>query len=89
MTVEFIIPKKRIGLEFTIPAADSGADKHFVHNQMSPSNTWTVAHGLNKYPSVHVIDSAGQECIGTITYDTLNQLTITFNAAFSGKAYLN
>lgn len=64
-------------------------DKHYVHNQISPSSEWTINHGLNKYPSVAVVDSAGTKCVGDIQYINQNTVTITFAAEFSGKAYLN
>jgi hypothetical protein len=38
---------------------------------------------------VTVIDSAGEEVIGNITYDDQNQVTITFSGAFKGSATLN
>jgi hypothetical protein len=70
------------------PGADG--DKFFRFDQASPASSWVVVHNLNKYPSVTVVDSAGSPAIGTVAYDTLNQLTIDFDgAAFSGRAYLN
>ena len=48
-----------------------------------------IVHNLNKYPAVSIIDSAGDEVIGNIHYDSLNQVTITFIGAFKGKATLN
>jgi hypothetical protein len=50
---------------------------------------WTVTHNLGKNPSVAVVDSAGTVVIGQVDYDTINQITLTFKAAFSGKAYFN
>ncbi len=67
----------------------SDADKTYEHAQNMPSDTWIVSHGLNKYVSVTVVDSGGSMVEGTMVYDSLNQVTITFNATFSGKAYLN
>lgn len=64
-------------------------DKEYVHEQNSSSNTWTINHGMNKYPSVSVQDSAGTTVIGEITYNDKNTITLTFSGAFSGKAYLN
>lgn len=69
------------------PAA--GADLHFVHVQGPAASAWVITHGLGKYPTVRVVDSAGDECEGEIVYGSLNQLTITFSAPFSGTAYLN
>lgn len=64
-------------------------DKHHVHDQGLPALVWTVQHGLDKYPTVAVIDTGDNVVIGEVTYIDLNNLTITFNAAFSGKAYSN
>jgi len=64
-------------------------DKRYVHNQNTTSSTWVVAHNLNKFPSVTVVDSAGTIVIGEIDYIDMNNVTLTFSAAFSGVAYLN
>ena len=61
----------------------------YTHNQASPSNTWVINHSLNKNPSVTVVDSSGNQVEGAVTINSLNQITITFCGAFSGKAYLN
>jgi len=61
----------------------------YFHDQGVPSQVWTVQHNLNKRPSVTVVDSAGSDVIGKISYINDNELTITFNASFSGSAYLN
>lgn len=66
-----------------------GASLQFVFEQNVPASTWTVTHTLAKYPSVTVVDSAGTTVEGLVTYDSLDQITITFNASFSGVAYLN
>lgn len=70
-------------------AESSLADKNYVHNQITTSATWSITHNLNKYPSVSVVDSGKNWVIGDVQYINENQLTVTFNAAFSGKAYLN
>ena len=66
----------------------------YIHNQSSASNTWTINHNLNRFPSVTVIDSGNTIVQGTVVYNSNKQLTITFFSAgsalsFSGKAYLN
>lgn len=71
------------------PPGDDATDLRYVHDQMSASATWTIAHNLGKYPSVTVMDSGGSVCEGTIVYDSINQITLTFSAAFAGIAYLN
>lgn len=65
------------------------SDKFFVFEQAVASNRWTVEHNLDKYPSVTVVDSAGTIIIGEVAYLSRNSLRITFQSAFSGKAYMN
>lgn len=64
-------------------------DKHFTHKQVTASATWTISHGLNKCPSVTVVDSAGTEVVGDVKHVDINTIRITFSAAFSGSAYIN
>ena len=64
-------------------------DKNYIHTQGTSSTSWVVSHNLNKYPSTTVVDSAGTVVIGLVDYDSLNQVTLTFKATFSGKAYFN
>ena len=69
-------------------------DITYKHNQSSVSNTWTITHNLNRFPSVTVVDSGNTVVEGTVVYNSNKQLTITFFSAgsplaFSGKAYLN
>jgi hypothetical protein len=64
-------------------------DKNFVYDQGMPSLVWTIQHNLNKFPSACAVDTAKSIVVGQIDYIDLNNLTITFNASFSGEAYLN
>jgi hypothetical protein len=61
----------------------------YTHTQSSTSDTWTIAHNLNFYPNVSVFDSAGTMVEGSVTHTDDTQLTITFSATISGKAYLS
>lgn len=61
----------------------------YVHSQSSASSTWTISHGLGRKPSVTIVDSSGNVQIGEVLYDSDNQITLAFAAAFSGYAYLN
>ena len=60
----------------------------YVHNQAVPSDTWTINHNLGGHPTAVVHDSAGTQCEGNFSYPSINQLVITFSAAFSGVAYV-
>lgn len=65
-------------------------DLNFVHQQGVPSDVWVCPHGLGKFPSVTVIDSAGDRVAGAeVHYDSVNQCTLRFGAPFSGSALFN
>lgn len=60
-----------------------------IYRQSVASDTWTIPHNLNKYPSVTVVDSTGRVVVGGTQYVDANTIVLTFNGAFSGVAYLN
>lgn len=66
-----------------------GSDVFYTHTQGSPATVWNIGHALGKFPSVTVVDSGGTTVQGEVAYVDANNLTITFSAGFSGKAYLN
>lgn len=67
----------------------SATDKSYEHTQASSSASWVIPHQLGKKPSVTVQDGSGNDIEGSITFTDDNNLTITFNTAFTGVAYLN
>ena len=69
--------------------ATDGADKTYIHLQGVSSATWSISHSLAKKVSVMVVDSAKRVVVGQVDYVDDNNITITFNGAFSGEAYLN
>lgn len=71
------------------PQGPAGSDTTYVHTQTTPSATWVIPHGLDKFPAVDVVDSASNVVIGEIHYNNANTVTITFIAAFAGQAFLN
>jgi hypothetical protein len=64
-------------------------DKTYVYTQSVPSTVWTIQHNLDKFPSVSVVNINNILMYGEVTYIDTNNLTITFSAGFSGKAYMN
>lgn len=71
------------------PSSPGATDRNHLHLQSIASAEWTIAHGLGKYPSVTILDSAGDEVDGEVTHVDLDTLVIRFSAAFSGRASLN
>lgn len=72
------------------PAGPKGdtASVFYVHTQATASDIWTINHNLGGNPTAVVHDSAGTQCEGNFSYPSINQMTITFSAAFSGVAYI-
>jgi hypothetical protein len=64
-------------------------DARYTFTQAVPSASWSVTHGLDKFPSVDVVDTSGNVVEGDIQYIDSNNVTITFSASFAGKAYFN
>ena len=61
----------------------------YEHMQGSASSSWAITHNLGFKPNVTVIDSAGNIVEGEIAYTNSNSLTVSFQSAFSGNAYLS
>ena len=76
--------------DFAVFTLSSGlADKTFEFTQGVPATTWNIQHDLGKFPSITVIDTADTVVTGQYEYIDNNNVTLTFSAAFAGKAYLN
>lgn len=73
-----------------IPIGSGGSgDKTFSFTQTVASKRWEIKHDLGKYPSVTIVDTGDNVVVGQVDYMDENNLVCIFNAAFSGKAYLN
>jgi hypothetical protein len=70
------------------PPGPSAPTLRFVFNQATPSSFWSINHSLGGFPAVVVVDSANTVVYGMIEYVDATQVTVTFSAPFSGKAFL-
>jgi len=61
----------------------------YTHTQNAVSSTWTIIHNLGFYPNVITLDSAGTIIEGSIAFDTVNQITVSFSISTSGIAHLS
>lgn len=64
------------------------SDKHFEQT-FTVASTVNVNHNLEKYPAVSVTDSTGDEVEGRVNYIDLNNITLEFSGAFSGRVTCN
>jgi hypothetical protein len=70
-------------------AGISDKSETFVVDQADAASQWVINHTLEKFPSVTVVDSAGNVVYGQVNYVDENTVTVDFGASFSGTAYLN
>lgn len=62
---------------------------YYIYTQREPSKEWYIYHGLNKRPSVTVVDSGDNVVVGTISYIDNDTVKLTFAIEFSGRVYIN
>lgn len=84
-------------LTFVIPEGPQGekgekgdtSAASFVYEQVTPSTTWNINHNLGFRPAVTVVDSGGNDVVGSILYVDEDNVVVTFSTAFGGKAFLS
>lgn len=67
----------------------NGVRQTYTHVQSTASNVWVIEHNLGKYPRYTFVDGNNNVIEGGVHYDSLNQMTVTFAEAESGKAFLD
>lgn len=65
------------------------SDKTFVFEQGEASDTWEIEHNLGKFPSVEIVDTAGNRFFPAVQWIDENNCIATMNGACKGKAFLN
>jgi len=71
-----------------ISASGGSGDKNFVYD-FTMQHTLNISHGLQKYPTATVINSAGDKVESTVQYVDINNVIIQFTKPFSGRVTLN
>jgi hypothetical protein len=61
----------------------------YIHDQVTPSDTWVVTHWLGFNPNVTTVDSANTRIEGELFYLDLNSLELQFSVPIGGRAYLS
>jgi hypothetical protein len=86
------VVEEQIGVVEVLVPGQPGKDAvltTLIFEQSTPSSEWVIHHNLNRYPTVAVVDSAGDLVLGNVTYVDSNTIFLSFSAPFGGKAYLN
>lgn len=69
-------------------SASGAFTNRYEFTQQAAAATWVITHSLGGKPTVTIVDSADTHVFGEVQYNSTTQVTVTFSAAFSGKAYL-
>ena len=69
------------------PPGPPGEGAYHMHVQSTPAASWVIDHDLLYRPAVTVVDSAGSQVEGDVTYYD-SQVVVSFSGAFAGTAYL-
>lgn len=78
-----------VAYSHTLTNAGRGNSISIYHfTQSTAAAIWTINHNLNNKPAVNCVDASGNSIVGTVSYTSLNSLTITFSVALAGSAYL-
>lgn len=65
------------------------SDKTYIFEQGEASDTWYIQHNLGKFPSVEIVDTAGNRFFPAVQWVDENNCIATMNGACKGKAFLN
>lgn len=63
--------------------------KPITFEQLLPISVWEIPHSFLYLPDVKILDSAGDQVFGDITYPNATTVRATFSAPFSGQATLS
>lgn len=71
-----------------VMSSSGSVDRHYKTAIMN-GDVWEIEHNLGKFPSITVVDTANNVIYADVTYDDLNNVTITFASSVTGYAYFN
>lgn len=72
-----------------IKGEGGGTQQTTVIPHLTPESVWVVDHYLGRYPAVTILNPTGEQVLGEITYNSADQLTVTFSENVTGTLYLN
>ena len=89
LTLAFKGASSTVGNSVISIAPFGGQDYEYDEEIPVAASTWEINHNLGRFPSITTVDSAGSEITGAVTYNNENKITVVFNSATSGNAYLD
>lgn len=74
--------------DVTISFNPNGTIKQYVHEQSTPSDTWTMYHEFGGYPDVVLLDADGEKVDTDLFYPDSNTVVAVFSSPLAGTAAL-
>lgn len=68
---------------------NTGSDKELHFTKIGESDTWHINHGLNKFPTINILDHEGALVVGEVEYVDKNYIILRFSTPVKGDAYLS
>lgn len=66
----------------------SGGTSRYDHTQTTPAATWTVTHGLNRYPNATALDTVRNRIWPDLQYPDLNTAVVIHAEPLAGSLHL-
>jgi hypothetical protein len=88
-SLSVVVGTANVVLDVTVIGVGGAGASTFTFSQSNPATVWNIAHNLGRHPSVTLVDTAGDYMSTDFQYVDANNITVTFNAATAGAAYLN
>ncbi len=89
LTQEMYGPKNSTDWGTNISLIPGYEELGYVHVQTTPSDEWTIFHGLGFIPNMTVVDDNEIVIEGSYYYPDANTVVATFTESISGKAYFS
>jgi len=70
------------------PPGASGEALSYLHNQVSPLDTWTINHNLGFKPLISIYDVGSVEVMAQVLHVNVNQTMVYFSSPTAGFARL-
>ena len=86
---EVVVVSTAISVGAQGPPGPMGFLQSYEFDQLSAATPWNINHNLAMYPTVTIVDLSGNVVSAQVQYIDDDNVTVTFDAPFAGKAYLN
>lgn len=62
---------------------------NYTHVQSTAASSWVVPHNIGYRPNVYTTNGIGEQVIGQVVHQDVNNLSVNFSLSISGTAWLS